>query len=409
MIADTLAGAPWLDAPACVRIVEALAGEGAETRFVGGVVRDGLLGRPVVDVDLATTWPPDETLRRLQAAGVRAVPTGLAHGTVTAVIGGRGFEITTLRKDIETDGRRAVVAFTRDWREDALRRDFTFNAMSADRSGRVYDYFGGRDDLAAGRVRFVGVAMERVREDYLRILRFFRFFAWYGSGDLDPESFEACRAGADGLAAISAERMRAELLRLLQAPDPAHALAHMAAAGATRVILGADGRDIASLIGREAAGGAPADPVLRLAALAPAGASSDALADRLKLSNAERAALRGLATPIGAAALLTPEGQRRALYRLGAAAYRRRALLAAFEGVVEDAAPALAAAEAWRPPARMPVGGADLIAAGLTRGPDVGAMLRELEAFWIDRGFVPGRDALLAEAARRISGRKETP
>lgn len=396
-----LAGAPWLTSAAATAILAALAGGGAETRFVGGVVRDGLLGRALADIDFATTLPPDESARRLADAGLKTAPTGLAHGTITAIVDGRGYEITTLRRDVATDGRHATVAFTDDWREDAARRDFTINAMSADASGRIYDYFGGQDDLKAGRVRFVGDADARVSEDYLRILRFFRFHAWYGAGPADPAALAACAGGVDGLDRVSAERVRVELLRLLAAPDPRLALVAMRSAGVLAAVLGAETHDIGPLIAQEGAGAAAPDPVLRLAALRPnAGA---ALAERLRLSNAEAAALRALEP---APPNLGENGAawRRALHQDGAEAFRRKALLAAAAGEVAELNARLAAAAAWTPKT-LPVVGGDLIALGLTRGPAVGAMLRALEDAWIDRDFCPGKAELLAMAKAKMSAK----
>jgi len=400
VIERALAGQPWLAGPDVGAILAALAGDGAETRFVGGVVRDALAGRPVADLDLATTLEPEETMRRLGAAGIKTAPTGLAHGTVTAVLNGQGYEITTLRRDVATDGRHADVAFTNDWREDAARRDFTINAMSADAEGRVYDYFGGMADLAAGRIRFVGDAKRRVEEDYLRILRFFRFVAWYGADGIDGAALRACRDGLGGLVRVSAERVRHELLRLLGAPDPAHALAAMDGIGAVAALLGRSAADPAPLLAVERDAGRPPDPLLRLAALALPAGDADALAERLRLSRAERRALAALAPPWDD---LGPEAAawRAGLHRLGRQDFERRALLAAAAGERTLLAGRLSAAAAWRPRA-LPVKGKDLIALGLTAGPEVGAMMAALETFWIARDFEPGRDALLAEAAARI-------
>ncbi|HEX7391036.1 MAG TPA: CCA tRNA nucleotidyltransferase, partial [Acidiphilium sp.] len=261
-----------------------------EARIVGGAVRDMLAGRPLADIDLASPLPPDEVMRRLAAAGIRAIPTGLDHGTVTALIDNTGFEITTLRHDVSTDGRHATVAFTDDWREDAARRDFTINAMSMDRAGTVFDYFGGRDDLAAGRVRFVGDAATRIAEDYLRILRFFRFLARYGRGEPDAGAIAAIEAHREGLSRLSAERVWQELKSILATPDPRAALRLMAGTGVFGAIL----PEADDLSGFEAAmaRGMPPDPILRLAALIDADGA--ALADRLRLSEAERVRLAAL-------------------------------------------------------------------------------------------------------------------
>ena len=261
-----------------------------EARLVGGAVRDALAGRPVADIDLATPRLPDAIVQALAQAGIRAVPTGIAHGTITAVAGGRGFEVTTLRRDVETDGRHASVAFTDDWRVDAARRDFTINAMSMTADGAVFDYFSGIADLRAGVVRFVGDPATRIAEDYLRILRFFRFFARYGTGEPDPAALAAIRAGLGGLAILSVERVWSELQRILAAPDPSDAIARMAELGVLAAVLpeGTDPQALARLV----AAGAPADPLLRLAALLTGDA--DALAIRLKLSTAERERLLAL-------------------------------------------------------------------------------------------------------------------
>lgn len=396
-----LAGAPWLTSQAATAILAALAGDGAETRFVGGVVRDGLLGRTLADIDFATTLPPEESSRRLWDAGLKAAPTGLAHGTITAVVDGRGYEITTLRRDVATDGRHATVAFTDDWREDAARRDFTFNAMSADASGRVYDYFGGQDDLKVGRVRFVGDAAARVAEDYLRILRFFRFQAWYGAGPADPAALAACADGVAGLDRVSAERVRVELLRLLAAPDPRLALAAMRSTGVLAAVLGAEAHDISALIEHEGESGVAPDPLLRLAGLAPNAGSM--LAERLRLSNAEAAALRAL-EPTPPTLGDDDAAWRRALHQDGAETFRRKALLAAAAGETGQLDARLAAAAAWTPRA-LPISGGDLIALGLTRGPAIGAMLRALEDVWIDQDFGPEKAELLAMAEAKMAAR----
>lgn len=394
-----LADAPWLSAPETVAVLDALAGDRAETRFVGGGVRDALLGLEIADVDLATTLEPEETMRRLKAAGLKAVPTGLAHGTVTAVVDGHGFEITTLRRDVATDGRHAEVAFTDDWRADAARRDFTINAMSSGRDGRVFDYFGGRDDLAAGRVRFVGDAAERVGEDYLRILRFFRFFAWYGSGVIDADGLAACRKGVDGLTRVSAERMRTELLRLLSAPDPGPALSAMRGVGVMQALIGHRASDISELLAIERAAGHGPDPILRLAALAPG--DGEALTAALRLSRKERQALLRLGSPwtdLGRDA----DGWRRVIYRQGVEAFRRRTILAASVGEGVQLIPRLTEAKAWRPKT-FPVRGRDLIALGLPAGPAVGAMTAKLEAHWVGKDFAPAQADLLALAESWIA------
>jgi poly(A) polymerase len=276
----------FLADPTLVAVLAAL----PDARVVGGAVRDWLAGRAVSDIDLATAWPPDVVTTALEQAGLRAVPTGVAHGTVTALSGGRGFEVTTLRRDVETDGRHAVVAFTDDWRQDAARRDFTFNALSLTRDGMVFDYFAGRADLAAGIVRFVGDPATRIAEDALRILRFFRFHARYGRGAPDPAALAGIKVGLAGLAILSAERVWSEILRILAAPDPSGAVALMAELGVLAAILpeGANPWALERLV----ATGAPADPLLRFAALSTGPA--EAVGARLRLSGAEREMLAAL-------------------------------------------------------------------------------------------------------------------
>jgi poly(A) polymerase len=404
-----LAGQPWLGAPASRQVLAALEVDGRPARFVGGCVRDGLLGLPDAggELDLATPERPERVLALLEAAGLPAIPTGLAHGTVTTIAGGRPFEITTLRRDVVTHGRRAEVGFTDDFEVDAARRDFTINAMSCDREGRLYDYFGGRADLAAGRVRFVGEAAARIREDYLRILRFFRFFARYGRAGADAEALAACRAAASELRRLSGERIQAEMLKLLEAPDPLPALRLMAKSGVlAEVVFGPVAlARLAGLIARAPDG----DPLVRLGALLrPPPAAPEAaerVAERWRLSN--RDALRLLALTreplpdLGAA----PAAWRRDLHRLGQEPFADLARLAAAEAGARPRpalAQALAEADAWCPQ-RLPVGGDDLIALGVPPGPRLGALLSVLEAWWVDRDFAPDRAACLAEARRLLA------
>ncbi|MEK9904029.1 MAG: CCA tRNA nucleotidyltransferase [Rhodospirillales bacterium] len=375
------------------RLLEALAKGGGQTRFVGGAVRDAILGRPIADIDLATTLLPDETMLTLKKAGLIAKPTGIKHGTVTAIVDGRPFEITTLRRDVTTDGRQATVEFTDDWRADAARRDFTINAMSADIDGNIYDYFGGEDDLKAGIVRFVGEAGERVREDYLRILRFFRFHAWYGHSDPDPDSIRAIAAGIDGLVHVSAERIRTEFFRLLSAPSITNTLEAMSLSGVLEVLLGEPPKNIAAIETL------PQDPVLRLAALVPG--SSD-IGDRLRLSNSERANLLALAPPWTTLGLQTAEWQK-AIYGIGIEVFVQRAHLEALDGRASLLEARLELAQSWKTPV-FPVKGSDLIKLGLTPGPAVTLLLNKLENRWIDAGFSTNREALLASAKEEIDG-----
>lgn len=384
---------PFLRDQALQPVLAALPG----ARIVGGAVRDALAGRPVADVDLATPEPPDIVARRLADAGLRAAPTGLDHGTVTAVSGGRGFEVTTLRRDIATDGRHAQVAWTGDWREDAARRDFTVNAMSMLPDGQVFDYFGGADDLAAGRVRFVGDAARRVAEDYLRVLRFFRFQARYGLGAPDAEAIAAVREGAPGLAQLSPERVWSELKRILAAPDPSGSVRLMERLGVLAQALpeGADPDRLAALV----AAGAPADPLLRLAALLTG--DGEALADRLRFSGEERATLGALR----AGAVPGPECDDAALRRLladePAQALIGRAWLA---GGDAPGWPAVRARLARMTRPVFPLAGRDALARGAAPGPRVGQALAAVREWWREGGCVADRDSCLAELARHLRG-----
>jgi tRNA nucleotidyltransferase/poly(A) polymerase len=393
-----------LRAPETVAVLQALDGADGVTRVVGGAVRDALLERPVTDADLATVLAPDEVLARAERAGLKTAPTGLAHGTVTVIAGGKPFEVTTLRRDVETDGRHAVVRFTADWAEDAARRDFTMNALYCDMAGEIFDPLGGIADLRAGRVRFIGDAEDRIREDYLRILRFFRFFAWYGSGRPDSEGLKACARLKAGIATLSAERVWAELKRLLSAPDPTRALLWMRTTEVLQKALpeswGIDA--IHRLVAAERAEGWQPDPLLRLAAVIPPHlARIDALAARLKLSRAETARLLAWAD----APELAPDTDHRALavalYRAGAGGILDRlkhALAREIDAGHMDSAAKLRAliriAETWRKPV-FPLSGRDLVSSGMEAGPDVGKRLKDLEERWIESGFTLGRTGLL--------------
>lgn len=393
--------------------MRALKAGGAEVRFVGGCVRDALLGRPVKDVDLGTAETPDIVLRRLKDAGIHAVPTGLEHGTITAVMEHRPFEITTLRRDVSTDGRRAVVAFTMDWREDASRRDFTFNAMSCAPDGTLYDYFGGREDLQAGRVRFVGDAETRIREDVLRLLRFFRFNAHYGSGAPDAAGLEACRKLAPLLPSLSGERLQQETLRLLEAPDPLPALKLMREAGVLAAYL-PEAKRLDRLQGLMNVGAeidAAADPVLRLAALLDDGAAALAVGGRLRLSNDARDRLALLADP---PALLTPAligvDRRRAFNRFDDAARRDALLLAWAEAASKGKLPQ-SAADSWRAffaggmawkRQELPVRGRDLLDLGVKPGPRVGELIAAMQAWWEAGDFKATREECLVELKKRV-------
>jgi poly(A) polymerase len=391
-----IAPPPWTD-EAPVRAV--LAALGGTARFVGGCVRDALLGRAIGDIDLATYLTPDEAMRRLEAAGIKAVATGLAHGTVTAVAPPRRLEITTLRRDVETFGRHARVAFTKDWAEDAARRDFTMNALFLDASGDVFDPVGGLGDLRAGRVRFVGDPATRIREDVLRILRFYRFHAHYGKGAADAPARAACRALAPLLPGLSGERVAAETLKLLAAPDPVPTLRLMAEDGVLAMLLPEATRldRLASLLPLEPA----PDSLRRLGALIAGDGVGPA--ERLHLSRAQRDRLAMLAAPPFAVDLAGDErAQRRALHRLGAMLYRDLVLLAAAEsGARERVAALLALAQGWRP-RPLPVKGRDVTALGVPAGPEVGRLLAQLEDWWEAGDFRADRRSALAELKRRL-------
>jgi poly(A) polymerase len=372
------------------RLLAALDAKGGATRYVGGCVRDALLGLEQSDVDLATRLIPDEVVKRLEAARIKAVPTGIAHGTITAVSAGTPVEVTTLRRDVSTDGRRATVAFTDDWRADAARRDFTINALSADPlSGEVFDYFDGLADLEARRVRFIGDPLQRIAEDHLRILRFFRFHARFGAGEPDPAGLEACVARANDLMALSRERIADELLKLLALPDPGPTVRLMIARGIFRPVLpeieSADRLD--ALVAAERAAGIDPAAVRRLAALLPVDPQvAAAVAARLRLSNKLAARLvAGAGTAVEAAEPLA--------YRIGVAEAIDRILLHG------QAGPELKRLEGWRRP-HMPVTGGDLIAMGLTAGPVVARTMQAVEREWIAAGF-PGDKAAVRAMARR--------
>lgn len=391
----------WLQEAPVRRLLAALADGGVEARFVGGCVRDWQLGRPIGDIDLAVTRPPETVMKVLEAAGLKVVPTGLKHGTITAIADHRPFELTTLRQDVETDGRRAVVAFTDDWRVDAARRDFTFNALYAEADGTIHDYFDGLSDLMAGRVRFIGDPDQRIAEDRLRVLRFFRFHAWYGRPPFDGSSFEACRRNAGALRGLSGERVRKELLRTLEAPAGADAADAMFDSGVLDHWLPeyAGSQRLRALLAREAEAGIAADGLRHLAAILPRGGDSVRIGKRLKLSTQESVRLAVLLAdtpPLDLAA--GPRGWRAAIHRQGARFFVDRVLLA--HDVAGDWKGALALAASWTPP-DLPVTGSDALALGLRPGPAVGTLLEAVEAWWIEGDFAAGRDACLAELKRR--------
>lgn len=402
-----LEGQAWLVAPATRAVIAALEAAGGPdcARFVGGCVRNALMGRPIDDIDIATVLKPEETARAIRAAGLKAAPTGIEHGTVTAVAERTPFEITTLRRDVTTDGRNATVAFTDDWAEDAARRDFRLNALYADAEGRVFDPTGeGVADAMAGRIIFVGDPERRIREDYLRILRFFRFFAWYGRGEPDAAGLAACRALAGGMDRLSAERVSKELMKLLAAPDPRAAMRAMTDAGVLAAVL-PEARMTPDF---EVMVGISDDPVRRLMMLVPAQVEAVAeAARRLRLPNVVLNRL-GLAATAGPAVDLsmTPSQVRAAVYRLGHQAVEdvlHRRWAEAPDRKVE-AKTLLEVALDWNPPA-MPVGGRQVAALGVQAGPETGRILKAFEESWIAADFPDaGHAERLAAAVRSSRG-----
>lgn len=392
--AERLQPQDWMHWPETRAVIDALTAEGADVRFVGGCVRDALAGRSVADIDVATPDPPETAMRLLRDAGIKVVATGLDHGTVTAVSDGRGFEVTTLREDVETYGRHAKVVFTDDWQADAARRDLTINALSLSPDGQLYDYFGGRADLAGGRVRFVGAPAQRIEEDYLRILRFFRFFAHFGAPPADPAALEACRDLAEGLGRISAERIRVELLKLLCGSRCLDALDLMTECGVLRRILPeAERRDrLAALVQLEE--GEEPDPLRRLAALVEVKCpTAEALAERLRLSNAEKRRFGAMAGPQPELPENADAGERaQRFYRLSPPVVDAVSVAAA-EAVargraVERLRPWIDAARSWQAPV-FPLSGQDALDAGIEAGPRLGRLLAEVESWWVEQGFRP--------------------
>ncbi|KQY84634.1 CCA tRNA nucleotidyltransferase [Brevundimonas sp. Root1423] len=379
---------PWLTASSTRAVMAALEAAGGSgcARFVGGSVRNALIGAPVDDIDIATTLKPEETDKAIRAAGLKAVPTGIAHGTVTAVTERTPFEITTLRRDVSTDGRNATVAFTDDWSEDAARRDFRLNALYADADGQVFDPTGhGVADAEAGRIVFVGDPETRITEDYLRILRFFRFFAWYGRGEPDAAALEACRKLAPGMSRLSAERVSKELMKLLAAPDPRPAMAAMGEAGVLEQLL-----PEASLTLFDAVVGLSDDPVVRLMALFPAEAEVvTTVSARLRFANATRDRLVGSALADTVADLsMSDAAARAAVYRHGSRAVtdalHRRWTEAPLRA--DDARRLIGLVQDWSPP-RLPVGGRQVAKLGVEPGPETGRLLKAFEENWIADDF----------------------
>jgi poly(A) polymerase len=404
----------WMQAPETQAVVAALTADGAEVRFVGGCVRDAVLKRPIKDIDIATHDPPERVMALLERAGIHVIPTGLAHGTVTAVVGRAHFEITTLRVDVETFGRHARVAFTDDWAADAARRDFTMNAMFADPAGRIYDPCDGLQDLGAGRVQFVGNPLKRLDEDVLRLLRFFRFHAHYGRPPMDRGALAACRKMAPRLVNLSGERVSGEIIRLLQAPDSAsvllimhgehileHVLPEAREFGRLKVLCWLESR---ALVRDDL----HPDPIRRLGALLDTDrAGAEAVAERLKLSTVQTKRLIAIAAPrVAITHDMEARAVRRALRRIGADEFRDLVLVAwagrrATTGKPDPAesrawVALLDAARAWRP-VELPVKGQDLIDMGVPHGPAIGRLLAMVDRWWEENDYQPDRAACLAK------------
>jgi poly(A) polymerase len=401
MTEKLLRDVPWLTTGPAARVLALLNRNGEEIRVVGGAVRNALLQHPIGDIDLATTALPEEVVRRATAASLKVVPTGIEHGTVTVIVEGRPFEVTTLRKDVETFGRKAKVVFGRSWEQDAQRRDFTINGLSLSTDGVVHDHVGGLEDMAARRVRFIGEPARRIAEDYLRILRFFRMHAAYGVGDLDHAGYLACINARDGLATLSAERVRMEMLKLVVADQAAATLGAMADGGLLLSVLGgiAYHEAFAAMITAERELKMPADPVLRLGALAVA-ITEDArrVSQRLRLSNAEAKRLDSM----GFRWWRLLEGMdeataRQRLYRLGIVRYRDRVMLAwSRAGRHADAhqwSKLVTLPERWTVP-QFPLKAADMMARGIKEGPALGHILTIAEDAWIAGDFMSDASAL---------------
>ncbi len=384
--------AAWMSSPETLRLLAALDGE---ARFVGGCVRNALLGLAVDDIDLATPLLPEVVMERLRAGGISVIASGLAHGTVTAVIGKQHYEITTLRHDDRTDGRHAKVSFNTDWALDAARRDFTMNALYADARGTLYDYHHGLEDLKAGRIRFIGEPQARIREDYLRILRLFRFYAYYGRSEPERSALDAVREERDGLTRLSGERIAKEMLRLLAAPDPLPALRLMGACQVLALILPGplNFARAERLIESDNNCFFAPDPVLRLAALlGDEVAGVAALAQRWRLSNEIKTRLEDLAGGREKiVSYLSIRELRKLLYRLGKARFIDRVRLRwaedckASNGVAWRAL--LEMARSWERPV-FPLSGRDVMAAGIAEGPQIGKVLAEVEDWWVDADFI---------------------
>lgn len=392
-----LPDAPWRHRSGLSGLLAALDVDQGHARYVGGAVRDGLLGLPVNDLDIATSLMPQDVVDRLKAAGIKAVPTGIEHGTITAVLPDGPVEITTLRRDVSTDGRRATIAYTDDWQQDAARRDFTFNALYADPlSGAISDYFGGVADLDARHLRFIGDASARIAEDHLRILRFYRFAARFGRGQLDADSHAAVIAARQSLKSLSRERIADELTKILALPDPRAIVAQMAADGIFAVMLPELDRDFATtldrLIGNEVEAGVPVVAHRRLAALLPADpGAAEQVASRLRLSTRQRKYLAVIAGHRGD----TARPVRQLAYSIGIEAARDVHLIAGDAAGARDLV-------GWEVPV-LPIRGGDIVARGIAVGPEVARILKAVEAAWVAEDF-PG-SARIAELVDQKIGR----
>ena len=410
---------PWMTTVSARRVMDSLRGAGAEARFVGGCVRDAIAKRPVHDIDIATILPPEQVMERLRSADIRVVPTGIEHGTVTAVCEGEQYQITTLRHDLETDGRRAKVLYTDNWRADAARRDFTINTLSCTQAGDVYNPYHGIEDLAQGMIRFVGNPVERIEEDILRILRYFRFYAYYGTPPIDRESLVACRKFSPRLAGLSADRVRQELLKTLLCGDPAgicvlmrgerifqHILPEAGDIGQVRLLqwLESDAIRIVSI---------QPDPIRRLAALVDVDANGAAkIADRLNFSNIDRDRLVRIAAPVWRPTPGVAEFEiERAVRRMSADIVRDLILLEWAKRLSLNPRQARGESEGWQDlvrfvddyrPQSFPLRGRDVLDLGVAQGPDVSGLLRRVEEWWEEGGYSASREACLDRLQEEI-------
>lgn len=406
-----LINAPWLTTSRVRKVLKLVNGAGETGRVVGGAVRDELMGRPVTDIDFATTMLPEDVMKAAEAAGIKAIPTGIEHGTVTLVVDGRGHEVTTLREDVETDGRHAVVRFGRDWETDARRRDFTINALSADGEGTVYDPVGGYPDIVERRVRFIGDPDQRIAEDHLRILRFFRFHAECGAGGLDPVGLAAAIRGRAGLRRLAAERTNHELRRLFLADGAAATVETLAESGLLQIILASvtNMRRLERMVAFEEAAGLEPSYPRRLASLAVMVAEdAERVANRLRLANADRDVFDACVTLSGQWREPPDEpSMKEAIYRIGRERVADGLAYAAAvgRGSVGTWAKRLKSLKSWTVP-KFPLSGKDLLAKGVARGPEIGNLLGRLEAWWIGRDFAPDRAELLAQMQRMTAAQQ---